>query len=86
MGEQEAAISLIDEFLSQANGAVASTRSSEKAALALRQAILKQAFSGALVPQDSTDEPAAMLLERMAAKRASTNTGAAKSGRKKKSA
>ena len=32
---------------------------------ALRQSILKKAFSGQLVPQDPTDEPAAALLSRL---------------------
>lgn len=36
---------------------------------ALRRSILSAAFSGRLVPQDSTDEPAAALLERIAASR-----------------
>jgi type I restriction enzyme S subunit len=31
----------------------------------LRQAILKRAFSGQLVPQDPQDEPACVLLERI---------------------
>jgi type I restriction enzyme S subunit len=31
----------------------------------LRQAILKRAFEGRLVPQDPNDEPAAVLLERL---------------------
>ncbi len=34
-------------------------------AAALRQSILKKAFSGQLVPQDTDDEPAAVLLERI---------------------
>ena len=35
----------------------------------LRQAILKKAFSGQLVPQDSNDEPASVLLDRIKAER-----------------
>ena len=37
---------------------------------ALRQSILKKAFSGQLVPQDPNDEPAAVLLERIRAEKA----------------
>ena len=36
---------------------------------ALRQSILKAAFSGQLVPQDPSEEPASVLLERIAAER-----------------
>ena len=39
---------------------------------ALRQSILKQAFSGQLVAQDAADEPASVLLERIRAERAKT--------------
>jgi len=39
----------------------------------LRSAILMAAFSGKLIPQDPTDEPASVLLERIAAERASSN-------------
>ena len=37
---------------------------------ALRQAILKKAFSGGLVPQDPSDEPASVFLDRIRADRA----------------
>ena len=40
-----------------------------KRAASLRQSILKRAFSGKLVPQDPTDEPASVLLERIRAAR-----------------
>jgi type I restriction enzyme S subunit len=39
-------------------------------AAALRRSILKAAFEGRLVPQDPTDEPASVLLERIRAERA----------------
>ena len=39
---------------------------------ALRQSILKKAFSGQLVPQDPNDEPAAVLLDRIRAARAAS--------------
>ena len=35
--------------------------------IALRQSILKKGFSGRLVPQDPSDEPAAALLARLRA-------------------
>jgi type I restriction enzyme, S subunit len=48
-----------------------------KSSASLRQAILTQAFAGQLVPQDPTDEPASVLLERLRTKRASTPSGRA---------
>jgi len=36
-----------------------------KRSSALRQSILKKAFTGQLVPQDPTDEPASALFERI---------------------
>ena len=50
---------------------------------ALRQSILKKAFSGRLVPQDPNDEPAAALLERIRAERA-TQAGIAEKKPKRK--
>ena len=39
---------------------------------ALRRSVLKAAFEGQLVPQDPTDEPASVLLDRIRAERAAT--------------
>ena len=57
-----------------------------QSAARLRQAILKRAFEGKLVPQDSNDEPAGVLLERIAAERqtASSKAKATKKTRKNK--
>ena len=52
-----------------------------KRAERLRQSILKQAFSGQLVPQDPNDEPAAVLLACIQAERAAAEA-AAKAQRK----
>jgi type I restriction enzyme S subunit len=52
---------------------------------AQRQSILREAFAGRLVPQDISDEPAAVLLEHIAAARsASPKLTATKQGRHKK--
>jgi len=50
---------------------------------ALRQTILKKAFSGQLVPQDPNDEPASVLLERIAREKAEA-VATVKKGRKVK--
>ncbi|MGA6154763.1 restriction endonuclease subunit S [Stenotrophomonas sp. NPDC087984] len=41
----------------------------------LRDALLNRAFTGALVPQDSTDEPASVLLDRIRAERQAQSDG-----------
>lgn len=49
---------------------------------ALRQAILEKAFTGRLVPQDPSDEPASTLLARLRAERATPTENATRRGRK----
>jgi len=75
----------IDGFSNIEDLARALTEASERARTrsdSLRRAILSAAFSGRLVPQVPSDEPASVLLERIATERAAANT----SRRKKKAA
>lgn len=58
----EAQLSVIDHL-------EADLEAKQKSAQALRQSILRHAFSGQLVPQDPNDEPASELLKRIAAER-----------------
>ena len=53
-----------------------------KAAQSLRQAILRHAFSGQLVPQDPNDEPASELLKRIAVERSARLSNAATARRR----
>lgn len=53
---------------------------------ALRQAVLKAAFDGALVSQDPADEPASALLERIAAERNGNSVAPTRGSKKKNTA
>lgn len=64
-----------------ADRVVTACSASEKRSKNLRRSILAAAFTGQLVPQDPSDEPASALLERIAAERA-----ASKPSRRKKAA
>ena len=79
--EQRRIVAEVERCLSVIRQAEATVAASLQRAERLRQSILKQAFSGQLVPQDPNDEPAAVLLARIQAQRAAAET-AAKAQRK----
>ena len=64
--------SAVEERLSDLSRLEAAAQTAASRAARLRQAILKRAFEGKLVPQDTNDEPASVLLERIRASRAQT--------------
>ena len=65
LAEQNVIAQEINRHLSVADEVEKTITVELKRAEQLRQSILKKAFSGELVPQDSNDEPASVLLERI---------------------
>lgn len=68
--EQAEIVSLLDARLDAADALEAEIDAALRRAAALRQSILRKAFSGQLVPQDPSDEPAGVLLKRAKAEKA----------------
>jgi len=79
--EQRRIVAEVDRLLSVVEEREAAIEANLKRAERLRQAILKHAFEGKLVPQDPADEPASALWARIKAERAAR--APMKQGRKK---
>ena len=69
LAEQQEIIRLLEERFAAIEWQERGIDSALKQAETLRQAILKKAFSGQLVPQDPHDEPASVLLDRIRVER-----------------
>ena len=86
--EQKEVVRLIEERLSRCEHLFSEIDEQLLRASALRQSILKQAFSGQLVAQGPSDEPASVLLDRIRREReagrrnSATTKPARKPGRK----
>jgi type I restriction enzyme S subunit len=65
LAEQRRIVAEIDRLLSVADTTEQAVRAQLARARRLRQAVLKRAFEGKLVPQDPSDESASVLLERL---------------------
>lgn len=69
LAEQEAIVDAVEDQLSVVDHLESDLDVKLRSAQALRQAILRHAFTGRLVPQDANDEPASELLKRILAER-----------------
>ncbi len=69
LAEQSFLVEAVEDQLSVIDHVEADLEAKLKSAQALRQSILRHAFSGQLVPQDPNDEPAGELLKRITAER-----------------
>lgn len=84
--EQSEITQLLDGQFDQISQQQISVELGIKQSAAQRKNILKAAFSGQLVPQDPSDEPASVLLERIRAERAARDAVKQPRGRKMKEA
>lgn len=78
--EQDEIVTRVEQFFAYADQLEAKVASAKNSIDHLTQSILAKAFRGELVPQDPSDEPASVLLERIQAQRSAAPK--AKRGRK----
>jgi type I restriction enzyme, S subunit len=74
LDEQRRIVAEVERRLSVIDAMAAAIDSARRRSAALRRSILERAFRGELVPQDPSDEPASVLLERIRAERAAEGT------------
>ncbi len=82
--EQKQVVAVLENIFSQIKNIEQEIETELKKSEALRQSILKKAFSGQLVSQDPNDEPASILLERISAEKTAQATAKAKAKKKTK--
>jgi type I restriction enzyme S subunit len=82
MGEQKRIVAKAQRLISVVDSLEVDLIGDMRKASALRSSVLVGAFSGRLVDQNPTEEPASVLLERITARRASFNGHVPKPGRK----
>lgn len=82
LDEQQRIVAEVERRLSVVAALEAAVAANLKRAERLRQAILKRAFEGKIVPQDPSDEPASVLLERIRAARQESVASPASNGRR----
>jgi type I restriction enzyme, S subunit len=83
LDEQRRIAAITDKMVSTLGHTDSATEAQLRRAVSVRQAILSSAFSGHLVIQNPSDEPASILLERIRAERASAPTKVTRRDKKK---